>query len=92
MIDYKVLYLCFCHYYFIISFHKLDLDLGRLVLHDSSWLVLFIYIFCYSVSHDKMFLSMEPLDFDSAIERMKKNDILFHPIQQQLQAANHDVD
>lgn len=45
-----------------------------------------------SVSHDKMFLSMEPLDFDSAIERMKKNDILFHPIQQQLQAANHDVD
>lgn len=36
---------------------------------------------------------MEPLDFNSAVERMKKNQLLFHPSQQhQHEAANHDVD
>jgi len=44
------------------------------------------------VSHNNMFLSLEQNDFNSAVERMKKNRILFEPSHPLEQAANHDVD
>ena len=39
-----------------------------------------------------MFLSLEQDDFNSAVERMKKNRILFEPSHPLEQAANHGVD
>lgn len=38
-----------------------------------------------------MFLSLEKVDFDSAIDRMKKNQVLLDPIYPE-QISSHDVD